>query len=807
MRTIFFLLLCLQCWDLALAQSLDPNFTPQILAPGSAYEVVGQADGKLVISIFRPSIISAQRVQGIARLWPNGSLDTTFRFPTNWQLSPFSPIRLQSDGKIIVGGRLTDSLGRYRASLIRLLPNGRIDPQFKPLVDSTLIIKLINVLPNQKIFLSGDGRVLLLSKDGLPDEKFRPLRMPDSNSDIAALGSQTNNNLIIAGTQLRIAGLTGPVFRIDSTGAVDTKFAPQPSSISNFTVQNMVILPDGTLGFLSGDNTRVSIFDRQGAAITTLTLPGANAFLCAASDRSFFLAGERSYEVFANGNFQFLPNISFANFPLGAARQAGNGIVLSGTFIQLNGQPRQGLVRLTRDNNAALAIDNAFTGSISEPGFVSSLLVQPDGKIIIGGRFNQVNNTTAIAIARLLPSGQVDPSFNPFMSYRDGNINQIVQQSSGNLVITSTKFFDRNPQGTLNGISICNANGFQIRNLPYSYGAPSYLAVGTDDKIYVGDGTAFSSFGEGSQGLVRYSATGTLELDYNEPYIDALFRFNGFAIGQDQHLLLFGRYIRYNNSDTTCLVRILPSGLRDLNFNYVFNKRAIASDAIVTDRGEIYVGGSIPVANRFQAFLHKLDTTGKFIPSFAATITASQPQVGSGVSEIQLLSDGNLLISGSFDRYNNFPVTPPIIINPNGQLVRSFFPGAFNTWLNGNSFRVDPINNYVFGSFTAPNGAVGVAKLTNVLTQTATPTKTFARSTLFPNPVVGPSLQLQFPAVLSGQQLNYQVIELASSRVQQSGQIWRQEVVTVDLPNLIPGSYLLRLWSSEGVELHPFSKL
>ncbi|MCI0621890.1 MAG: delta-60 repeat domain-containing protein [Acidobacteria bacterium] len=39
------------------------------------------------------------------------------------------------------------------------------------------------------------------------------------------------------------------------------------------------------------------------------------------------------------------------------------------------------------------------------------MLVQPDGKLVVVGRFNQINGLTRYGAARLLPSGQVDTTF------------------------------------------------------------------------------------------------------------------------------------------------------------------------------------------------------------------------------------------------------------------------------------------------------------------------------------------------------------------------------------------------------------
>ena len=68
---------------------------------------------------------------------------------------------------------------------------------------------------------------------------------------------------------------------------------------------------------------------------------------------------------------------------------------MSGRFTNIGGQPRNHIARLDGESGLADSFDpNANVG-------VSSIAVQPDGKIVVGGSFTTVSEQTRNRIARL----------------------------------------------------------------------------------------------------------------------------------------------------------------------------------------------------------------------------------------------------------------------------------------------------------------------------------------------------------------------------------------------------------------------
>lgn len=94
-------------------------------------------------------------------------------------------------------------------------------------------------------------------------------------------------------------------------------------------------------------------------------------------------------------------------------------------------------------------------------GRVEQLIVQDDGKIIVGGFFSEINGVLRNRIARLNEDGSLDDSFNPGVGV-GGTLYSMAIQPDGKILIggifgsyggVSINNFARiNPDGTLDGI-------------------------------------------------------------------------------------------------------------------------------------------------------------------------------------------------------------------------------------------------------------------------------------------------------------------------------------------------------------------
>jgi uncharacterized delta-60 repeat protein len=166
--------------------------------------------------------------------------------------------------------------------------------------------------------------------------------------------------------------------------------------------------------------------------------------------------GQRSFaRLGANGldELSFSPTLWFDYDQLdrgiptvnGMALQPDGKIVLVGRFNQVGGRigygtARNGIVRFNADSS----LDRTF-----RPGFgietnarnwfgtdisARSVALQADGKIIVGGKFTNINGNVSMNLARIKENGSFDESFR-VGSGPNGEVRAIAFQADGNILI------------------------------------------------------------------------------------------------------------------------------------------------------------------------------------------------------------------------------------------------------------------------------------------------------------------------------------------------------------------------------------
>lgn len=103
---------------------------------------------------------------------------------------------------------------------------------------------------------------------------------------------------------------------------------------------------------------------------------------------------------------EFAPKV-LRDRPIGyaLARQQDGRILIGGDFVQIGGAERGGIARF-HPTGALDASFNALPGV--EGGPPLSIALQPDERILLGGRFSRVNGVARSHIARLNRDGSLD---------------------------------------------------------------------------------------------------------------------------------------------------------------------------------------------------------------------------------------------------------------------------------------------------------------------------------------------------------------------------------------------------------------
>ncbi|MBI4326068.1 MAG: hypothetical protein HY674_12490 [Chloroflexi bacterium] len=323
----------------------------------------------------------------LARLIPSGALDPTFS-PV---LGPNNIIRsmtVENMGRIVIGGLFDNIDGINRNHVARLNIDSVVDPTFNPGAGTDNPVYATAVQSDGKVLIGGDfstfngeprNAIVRLNTNGVLDAAFRP--GTGANGTLFAIVVQPDGRIVIGGdfTTFNEAPNTR-IARLNVDGTVDAGFAIDPVSKNRLSgadasVRSLALQSDGKI-LVSG------LFERMhGVAQGRLARLNRDGTVDAA------------FNVGTNG----LPR-SGANGPVNVvALQIDGKILVGGDFSKFNGVTRNRLTRLNTDGS----IDPKINFGTGANAAVSSIIVQPDRRIIIGGGFTEYNGQSAKHIARI----------------------------------------------------------------------------------------------------------------------------------------------------------------------------------------------------------------------------------------------------------------------------------------------------------------------------------------------------------------------------------------------------------------------
>ena len=383
-----------------------------------------QGDGKILISgvVQFPETISGGRVvyvgyTGVARLNADGSVDSSFDLATGAN-GPISSVALQADGKIIVGGEFTSYKSVTRLGLARLNADGSVDTNFVPGYQAGYMTGSISSSLNA-LAVQSDGKVIItgylfngdgsslggiarVNPDGSVDGGFNPPGI-DYTGQPRRVAVQADGKIVFD-TE------TGGLGRINGDGSLDGTFDSATATGFTGLVSSIVVQANGGI-VVAGGFTQVDGAARSGIAR---------------------LNADGTVDTGFNPGTGATAGVYFGSSVSSAFLQADGRIVIGGNFTRFNGVLSNSVARLNTDGSldTTLSADTA-PGPDAAPTVIAA---QSDGKVIIGGIFSGVSGTARNGIARLNADGGLDLNFDPDTG-ASGSVNAIVVQSDGKIVI------------------------------------------------------------------------------------------------------------------------------------------------------------------------------------------------------------------------------------------------------------------------------------------------------------------------------------------------------------------------------------
>ncbi len=319
------------------------------------------------------------------------ALDASFA-PSSGADHVVKALALQPDGSMIAAGGFTTFGGVPRHRIVRLLPDGSPDPDFRPVVKYG--INAMALLPDGRIAIAGEfntvnqrrlDRVGVLLPDGSTDLSFDPADGADDT--VHALVADREGRLLLGGRFRSVR--SRPIrhlARLLPDGRPDPDFqvtAPPDDEV-------LAVAIDAEDRILAGGRFAVI----RGVPSARLARLGPDG----APDTAFLPAHGVDGAVHA-----ILPH------PDGS-------VTVAGEFSEFHSVPMPRVARLRSDGT----LDPGFDPGSGPNGPVHALHPASDGRVWIAGGFTAFDGVARNRVARLLPDGSPDPDFIPGPGPDDG---------------------------------------------------------------------------------------------------------------------------------------------------------------------------------------------------------------------------------------------------------------------------------------------------------------------------------------------------------------------------------------------------
>ncbi len=338
-------------------------------------------------------------------------------------------------------------------------------------------------------------------------------------------------------------------------------------------------------------------------------------------------------------------------------------ILVGGAFREFGGVVQTNLVRIEADGTVDQSFQTGtgptFSSGTSLSGQVTSILVQPDGMIVLGGFFREYDGTPHQALVRIGPDGTRDEGFTSGVD-QYGQVFSVVRQVDGKLIIAG----------------------------------------------------AFSNYGGvARKGLARLHPDGSLDMDFNVATgLPSITR--AVALQPDGRILISGQFTTYDGEERAGIARLNPDGSLDHSFMIGSGCVGLAgadvggAALLVQNDGKILLGGWFNSFNGVQRNnLVRLNSDGSVDMDFDPGTGATQyPGAGNEQPRVRCLaavSGNRLAVGGVFGKYDGISRnslamvvnTAAVGITENAvPIVHAAFPNPFCDKVN---LQLDPGSMHV----------------------------------------------------------------------------------------------------------------
>jgi len=599
--------------------TLDTSFNIGTGADYGINIIVQQADGKILVGGYFENF-NGQPASRLLRLNADGTTDASFS--VSGVTGGILAIAVQADGKVLVGGNFYYFNGVSKPKLTRLNSDGTQDNSFLIGVGPDQDVQSIAVNNEGKIFVGGmfthfnqqfKSGIVGLNSDGSINTAFNAVT--GASSWIKLIICQTDGKIIIGGFNIFLnnGGEMLSVLRLNTSGTLDSSFE---SAISDGELYDLKVTPEGKL-VVTGNFARYNDVEEN-----FITLRNAN--------------GSKDI-LFDNGHGTGADNSIWSSVV-----QPDSKIIIGGYFSYYNGMLKNGIARLNVDGS----VDETFSTGIGFNGIVALVMLQPNGKIVVGGYFTKYNGQPASHLVRLMPDGTIDTSFH--------------------------------------------------YNIPFEtdFVAIEHALIQPDGKIILGE--QFIDYSFEFKNICRINPYGDIDTSFNSQAL--LRQVSDIVLQPDGKIVV--AYGTSNLSDNIFIQRLNSDGNIDPSFSTLpATTLNMCYDMILLPDGKLILSGYLYTDGIRHNKVLRINADG--------TLDNSYPEItfndNEGIYKLWLQPDGKLLGSGVFTKSGETTAKRIVRFNQDGSLDSTFDVGEGpDATVSTVSFQMDKI--IIAGSFNNYDG-------------------------------------------------------------------------------------------------------
>ncbi len=579
----------------------------------SGASAVGLLNGKYVVTGVGYDVNSDSAI-AVVQFNDNGTLNTAFGgdgIVTTWVGSEAVPYALSfqtsitQPTKIIVAGEANNGTARMQFVILRYLPDGSLDTTFDS--DGYSVIGASTYDSGARsvrvVYAGTIASRIVVSGFSMADASETSRQFAVVKLNLGGSLDATFDGDGIARTTLAAIGATPNAMWV-SAGRV-TLIGTASESYNNYDV--------ALARYVYADGSLDTAFDSDGLRL---------------DDRGLTSSSARDVAVQADGGIVVA----------GTARRDGHDRFVAARFLP-NGTPDAGF-----DGDGRLELDVG-------PGDneATSVLVEPDGRILLGGwgvAANSGSNATGFLLTRRMPDGSPDPSFGTngvviAKQLEEGESTALLRQTDGKLIAVGW---------------LADANNYHLA-------AARFDANGQIDPAFGSNGSGFSwTYADSRNAGVRPEPAAALQPD-------------GCIVIASE----FGGGLQYRD---IYLVRMTPEGLTDHTFGLgglvltpIGSARDIARGVAVRPDGRIVVAGWTETGAVTKAFVMRYLPDGTVDTTFGVgghvLVDLGDPSSASAAMTLELQPNGSIVIAGdgAQDGNTDFAIAR---LTPAGALDTSF---------------------------------------------------------------------------------------------------------------------------------------